>query len=130
MVITTRIQDWCQRRTELLRMITEEPGESAWLCHIRIKILDYLLSRYANMPEANAPAICSKVAKQQEQCDEQTYTGQQFADLEHPPKQSIVMKPMLSEIHAVNENVKELLGLCPDYEVAWQWWRETCCKDN
>lgn len=130
MVITTRFHEWCLRRAELLRMIGEEPAESAWLCHIRIKILDYLLSRYANMPEANAPAICSKEAKQQEQCDEQTYSGQQFADLQHPPKCSSVMKPMLCEIHATNEHVKELLGLCPDYEVAWLWWRETCRKDK
>lgn len=128
MVITTRIQEWCLRRAELLRMVRDEHGESAWLCHIRIKILDYLLSRYANVSELNTPEICGEETEQPEHHDEQAYTGPQLADLQHPPKSSTLMKPMLCDIHEVNEHVQTLQGLCPDYEAAWQWWQETCCK--
>ncbi len=130
MVITTRIQDWFLRRAELLRLIDEDPGESVWLCHIRIKILNYLLSRYADLPEVNDSTISDKKSEQPAQYDAQIDSGQQFADLEHPPKCSMLMKPMLSEIHSVNVHVQSLQGLCPDSEVVWQWWRETCCKDN
>ena len=130
MVITTRFQEWCLRRAELLRLIAEESYETVWLCHIRIKILDYLLSRYANMPEAQAPATNENKAKTYERCDGLDYSGRHIADSQHPPKSSGVMKPMLSDIHDVNELVKEKQGLCPNYEVAYQWWRKTCCENN
>lgn len=130
MVIAEGTRDWSIRLAGLRSLIHTEPQGPVWLWMIRIRILNYLVSRYGDQPAPQAEPAGD---------DEDTDTaggGDTLPDpglvailpdagITHPPRPLSSIRPVLEDLRTLNDQRYEVIR--PPPEVAWMWWRSTWC---
>ena len=123
MVINTRLQEWYSRLFELHRLTQQEPEGSTWLWRIRIKILKYLVTRYADesiadesIPQTDTVSSTST-----------TLLDRPLPEEQHPPQSCQVVRPVLDELQVLNNQRRNDEGFYPEPAILWEWWRETQC---
>ncbi len=129
MVTTTRFHRWCVRLVDLRRDLDrgDDRGE-AWLVRIRLKIIGYLITRYADSPIAKEPVDASMDAEPQEIAASGSYRPVSAASLElgcdNPPKSMDDLRPILDDLHETNDDRREREGVYRRLDRAWLWWRD------
>lgn len=130
MVTTTRFHRWCVRLVNLRRDLdrSDNRGE-AWLFRIRLKIIGYLITRYADTAIANQPVDASVDAEPQQVAASGSAPPASAAslnlDCDNPPKMREDLRPILDDLHETNDDRRELEGVYRRLDHAWMWWRET-----
>ncbi len=128
MVINTRLGEWCSRLFELHRLTQQEPESSTWLWRIRIKILTYLVARYADEPVAKTPAADERTRLADTVPSRPlTMLDRPLPEEQHPPRSALIVRPVLDEIHTLNDERRIAEGFYPEPAVLWEWWRQTQC---
>ncbi len=128
MVINTRLQEWCSRLLELHRLTQQEPEGPTWLWRIRIKILKYLVTRYADESIAKTPAVDEPTRRTDSVSSAATtLLDRPLPEEQHPPQSGYVVRPVLDELQILNNQRRNDEGFYPEPAVFWEWWRETQC---
>lgn len=129
MVINTQLEEWCSRLFELHRLTQQEPEGSTWLLRIRIKILTYLVRRYADEPIAKTPAADERTLRAGTLASRPPVTmlDRPPPEVQHPPRSAQIVRPVLEEIHTLNDERRVSEGFYPEPAVLWEWWRQTQC---
>ncbi len=128
MVINTRLQEWCSRLIELHRLTEQEPQGPTWLWRIRIKILKYLVTRYADESIAKTPAADEQTRRTESVFSASTtLLDRPLPEEQHPPQSCQVVRPVLDELQVLNNQRRNDEGFYPEPAVFWEWWRETQC---
>ena len=128
MVISTRLEEWCSRLFELHRLTQQEPEGPTWLWRIRIKILTYLVARYADESVAKTPrakAAARRIASTP--TDMVRDLDRPLPNPRKPPRSPQVIRPVLDELQVLNDERRNDEGFYPEPAVLWEWWRETWC---
>ncbi len=129
MVINTRLGEWCSRLFELHRLTQQEPQGSTWLWRIRIKILEYLVARYADEPIAKTLAGDEGTRRADTVASPPPLTmlDRPLPEVQYPPRSAQIVRPVLDEIHMLNDERRVSEGFYPEPAVLWEWWRQTQC---
>ncbi len=97
---------------------------------IRIRILNYLVSRYGDQPAPQAEPAGDDV-------ETDTAGGGDMlpgpgpvailpdAGVTHPPRPLSALRPTLQDLRTINDERREVMS--PPPEVTWKWWRSTWC---
>ena len=126
MVINTRLEDWCSRLFELDRLTRQKPEGPTWLWRIRIKILEYLVTRYAGEPIAKTLTGDERTRRAETASSPSpTMLDRPPLEVQHPPRSAPIVRPVLDEIHTLNNERRIAEGSCPEPAVLWEWWRQT-----
>ena len=128
MVISTRLGEWRSRLLELHRLTQQEPEGPTWLWRIRIKILTYLVARYADESAAKTPrakAAARRIASTP--TDSVRDLDRPLPETENPPRSRQVVRPVLDELQVLNNERRNDEGFYPEPAVLWEWWRKTWC---
>lgn len=128
MVINTRLGEWCSRLFELRRLTQQEPEGPKWLWRIRIKILNFLVARYSDEPIAKTP-IADEGTRRRDTVSSPPLTilDRPLPEEQHPPRSAQIVRPVLDEIHTLNDERRNAEGFYPEPAVLWEWWRQTQC---
>ena len=145
MVLQTYIQDWAARLARLRQAAAEQPEGPAWLWAIRIRILKFMLSRYADAPTERARGTRAEVEREEavptpaarpsgappivritteEGPSLHRPAPVPFAGVDAPPKLREAFSPVLEKLNAINTDLRVALGHDPTPDIAWQWWRD------
>ena len=128
MVINTQLEEWCSRLFELHRLTQQEPQGPTWLWRIRIKILKYLVTRYADEPIAKTPFADERTRRADTVSSPPlTMLNRPLPEVRHPPRSAQIVRPVLDEIHTLNDERRVSEGFYPEPAVLWEWWRQTQC---
>ncbi len=126
MVVNTRLGDWCSRLFELHHLTQQEPEGPTWLWRIRIKILKYLVTRYADEPIAKTPIGDERTCRADSvSSPPPTMLDRPPLEVQHPPRSAPIVRPVLDEIHTLNDERRIAEGSCPEPAVLREWWRQT-----
>ncbi len=130
MVIAEGTRDWSIRLAGLRALIHTEPQGPVWFWKIRIRILDYLVSRYGDQPAPQAePAAGDAETDAASGGDTLPGPGPLSllwnAGITHPPRPLSAIRPVLEDLRTLNDQRYEVMS--PSPEVAWMWWRSTWC---
>lgn len=127
MVTTTRFHRWCVRLVNLRRDL-DRGDDEAWLVRIRLKIVGYLITRYADSPIAKEPVDASVDAEPQQIAAGGAARFDAAALLdekcESPPKSTDDLRPLLDDLHETNDDRREREGVYRRPDHAWLWWRD------
>ncbi len=130
MVIAERTRDWFFRLADLRSLIRTQPQGPVWLWMIRIRILNYLVSRYGDQPAPQAEPAAGD-AEPYAASGGDTLPGPGSlsllwnAGIAHPPRPLSAIRPVLEDLRTLNDQRYEVMS--PSPEVAWMWWRSTWC---
>ena len=128
MVINTRVGEWCSRLFELNRLTQQEPQGSTWLWRIRIKILKFLVTRYADEPIAKTPAAEERTRRADTVPSRPPLMlDRPLPEVRHRPRSAPIIRPVLDEIHTLNDERRIAEGFYAEPAVLWEWWRQTQC---
>ena len=107
-----------------------QPQGPVWLWKIRIRILNYLVSRYGDQraPQAE-PAGDDAGTDTAGGGDTLAGPGPLSllwnAGVTHPPRPLSAIRPVLEDLQTLNDQRYEAMSPTP--EVAWTWWRSQWC---
>ena len=128
MVISTRLGEWYTRLSELHRLTQQEPEGPTWLWRIRIKILTYLVARYADEPLAKTPRVKAAARRiASTPADSVRDLDRPLPETPKPPRSRQVIRPVLDDLQVLNDERRNDEDFYPDPAVLWEWWRETWC---
>ena len=129
MVINARVGEWCSRLFELHRLTQQEPDGPKWLWRIRIKILNFLVARYSDEPIAKTPAADEPKRRADTVASPPPLTmlDRPLPEVQYPPRRAQIVRPVLDEIHTLNDKRRVSEGFYPEPAVLWEWWRQTQC---
>ncbi len=130
MVIAEGTRDWSIRLAGLRSLIRAQPQGPVWLWMIRIRILNYLVSRYGDQPVPQAePAAGDAETDAASGGDTLPGPGPLSllwnAGITHPPRPLSSLRPTLEDLQTINDERREVMS--PPPEVTWTWWRSTWC---
>ncbi len=125
--------DWQLRLAGLKRLVADDPQGPIWLWQIRIRILTYLVSRYAETPstalgrkrETAESQACTESVEMLPPVPPTTLLPP--VGVEHPPKPAAVIAKVLVEIHELHQQRRIDQWINPAPDVVWQWWRSAWC---
>lgn len=113
MVIHGIFEEWNARLLALRALIETEPAGPVWLWRIQIRILEYLVARYAGrgllVAPRTAPARSTRPLA--------------WPAVPHPPRDIGSLAPLLLDLVQINDERRAGEPAPPDLEEAWNWWR-------
>ena len=132
-------EDLWSARLEKLQAIREQhPEGPTWLWNMRIRILTFLVSRYATRAadelrhEAAQPeSVDVDAANDFDPTDQSEWSlpiVRYFRSPnlgEHPPRTRETLSAVLDKISDENDSSRSLTGRRPPLDSVWTWWRET-----
>ena len=151
MVLQTINETLSLRLARLRRHVSAHPDGPTWLWEMRIRILEYLVSRYEREPSAarsrrdvNDARERDRIADAlgfamldtvEEDLSERTLAmsarlssvAMGIVDAERPLRARVDFSPKLESLSERNEESRFASGINPPVDAVWEWWRDTCC---
>lgn len=97
------LNDW-QQRTESLQRLIKKNSKSAWIFEIRVKILNYFISRYGSALRSSTNSAIEQIPPRLAPHRSSLFIAGHSPSGGLPPKSPEVIRPLLEDIHRIVES--------------------------